>query len=153
MGAKKPVFGDFAQRKCPVFLTTYARFGKLQNLYAPVRSRPAPPILSITFGQSSMNPISSLWRLLGDTMNLARIFHLLLRHGGLSLECGDLPLRIPVFKNEPQGNGKTIHAPLDSYWQSVSAGSQLNHAPLWTRASWTILRNLRASSWMRYSCL
>ena len=39
MGAKKPVFRDFAQRKCPVFLTTYARFGKLQNLYAPVAVR------------------------------------------------------------------------------------------------------------------
>jgi hypothetical protein len=32
MGAKKPVFRDFAQRKCPVFLTTYARFGKLLDL-------------------------------------------------------------------------------------------------------------------------
>jgi hypothetical protein len=49
MGAKRPVFGDFAQRKCPVFLTTYARFGKLQNLYASVRSRPAPPILSAAY--------------------------------------------------------------------------------------------------------
>jgi hypothetical protein len=29
MGAKESFFGDFAQRKCPVFLTTYARFGKL----------------------------------------------------------------------------------------------------------------------------
>jgi hypothetical protein len=34
MGAKKPVFGDFAQRKCPVFLTTYAKFGKLMNLFS-----------------------------------------------------------------------------------------------------------------------
>ena len=36
---KSRFFGDFAQRKCPVFLTTYAKFGKLQNLYASVRFR------------------------------------------------------------------------------------------------------------------
>jgi hypothetical protein len=46
MGAKIPVLGYIVRRKCPVSSSSYELHKKLQNLYASVRFRPAPPSFS-----------------------------------------------------------------------------------------------------------
>ena len=46
----------------------------LQNLYAPVRSRPAPPILSIVYRQAQSRPSPPLWGLLWGSFAFRPLF-------------------------------------------------------------------------------
>jgi hypothetical protein len=51
-------FGHFIRRKGPVFITTYARLPKLQNLHASFDPDPAPPNLLNNIANSENSPVT-----------------------------------------------------------------------------------------------